>query len=155
MKKKPSLTLNRLIYRLATEIIAYIAPQALEKDVEIELAPPPKEAMVLGNDTAIGILIRNVVDNAIRYTPPHGDVVSIIDTGKHIVFSVTDTAQASARIARTRLWTFYRVLGTKYQAVVWVWQSLTDHTSIMPKTLTTPSNGIGLQFDVAFPKLRA
>ena len=67
------------LHKLATEMIAYLAPHALEKNIEIELSPPPPHPIILGNDTALGILIRNIVDNAIRYTPPQGEVkISII-----------------------------------------------------------------------------
>ena len=58
------------LHKLTTEMMAYLAPHALEKDIEIELAPAPKDPMILGSDIALGILIRNIVDNAIRYTPP-------------------------------------------------------------------------------------
>ncbi len=75
-----------------------------KKKLKSSLAPPPAEDYVLGNDTAIGILIRNLVDNAIRYTPPHGEVkVSIIDTGTKII-SVFQTQEAvSCRIKRKSL----------------------------------------------------
>ncbi len=41
------------LHKLATEIIAYLAPHALEKNIEIELTPPPPAPIVVGNDTAI------------------------------------------------------------------------------------------------------
>lgn len=56
------------LHKLATEIVAYLAPHALEKNIEIELLPSPPHPLIVGNDTAIGIMIRNIVDNAIRYT---------------------------------------------------------------------------------------
>lgn len=147
------------LHKLATEIIAYLAPHALEKNIEIELTPPPAEPIVLGNDTAIGILIRNVVDNGIRYTPPHGEVkVSIIDTGTQIIFRVSDTGTGIPAELRERVFErFYRILGTKASgsglglAIVSQITAL-HHASIH---LSTPPNGLGLQFDVAFPKHRA
>ena len=147
------------LHRLATEIIAYLAPQALEKDIEIELSPAPAESIVLGSDTALGILIRNIVDNAIRYTPPKGEVkVSIIDTGSQIIFRVTDTGPGIPIELRERVFErFYRILGTKATgsglglAIVSQISAL-HHAEI---TIGTPANGIGLQFDVAFPKHHA
>ncbi|TAK74337.1 MAG: two-component sensor histidine kinase [Gammaproteobacteria bacterium] len=144
------------LHKLAIEIIAYLAPHALEKDIEIELAPPPADVIVLGNDTAIGILIRNVVDNAIRYTPPKGEVnVSIVDTGTQIIFRVVDTGPGVPIELRERVFErFYRILGTKASgsglglAIVSQIAAL-HHAEIY---LATPPNGIGLQFDVAFPK---
>jgi two-component system sensor histidine kinase QseC len=75
------------LHKLATEIIAYLVPIALEKNIDIELAPAPPRVMIRGNDTALGILIRNIVDNAIRYTPEKGAVnVSIINEDQKVIF---------------------------------------------------------------------
>lgn len=147
------------LHKLATEIIAYLAPQALEKDVEIELGPAPRTSYILGSDIALGILIRNIVDNAIRYTPPHGEVkINIIDTGQQVILSVSDTGTGIPSELRERVFErFYRILGTKASgsglglAIVNQIAKL-HHATI---NLSTPTNGVGLQFDVAFPKYRA
>lgn len=144
------------LHKLAIEIIAYLVPSALEKNVEIELKPSPKHPIILGNDIALGILIRNVVDNAIRYTPPHGEVViNLIETDTHLIFRVTDTGTGIPSELRERVFErFFRILGTKAQgsglglAIVRRIASL-HHAEI---SLSTPKSGVGLQFDVAFPK---
>jgi two-component system sensor histidine kinase QseC len=147
------------LHKLAMEIIAYLAPHALEKNIEIELSPPPSDSIIVGNDTALGILIRNLVDNAIRYTPPDGEVkVSIIDSGSEIIFRVTDTGTGIPPELRERVFErFYRILGTQASGsglgLAIVSQiTLLHHGSIR---LDTPVNGVGLQFDVAFPKYHA
>jgi two-component system sensor histidine kinase QseC len=147
------------LHKLATEIIAYLAPSALEKDIEIELAPNPIKPIILGNDTAVGILIRNIVDNAIRYTPPHGEVkVTILEKSDQIIFRVNDTGTGIPLELRERvLERFFRILGTKAfgsglgLAIVHQISKL-HHAHI---TLSTPPNGTGLQFEVAFPKYQA
>lgn len=147
------------LHKLTTEIMAYLAPHALEKNIDIELAPPPKDALIYGNDTALGILIRNVVDNAIRYTPPQGSVkVRIIDAGTQVIFRVIDTGTGIPAELRERVFErFYRILGTKASgsglglAIVRQITAL-HHASIH---LSTPPNGVGLQFDVAFNKYQA
>src|SRR3990167_2335909 len=147
------------LHKLTTEMMAYLAPHALEKDIEIELAPAPKEPVMMGSDIALGILIRNIVDNAIRYTPRKGEVtVAIINTGTQVIFRVTDTGSGIPIDLRERVFErFYRILGTKATgsglglAIVGQIAKL-HHADI---TLTTPPNGNGLQFDVAFPKHRA
>ncbi|MBX3709224.1 MAG: sensor histidine kinase N-terminal domain-containing protein [Gammaproteobacteria bacterium] len=147
------------LHKLATEIIAYLAPHAFEKNIEIELTPSPAEPIVMGNDTALGILIRNVVDNAIRYTPPYGEVkISIIDTGVQVILRVIDTGPGIPLELRERVFErFYRVLGTKASGsglgLAIVNQITTLHHGTIH--LTIPPNGIGLQFDVAFPKYHA
>ncbi len=144
------------LHKLATEIIAYLAPHAIEKNIEIELSPPPLHPFILGSDTAIGILIRNVVDNAIRYTPAEGEVkISILDDGQHIILRICDTGTGIPAELRERVFErFYRILGTKTSgsglglAIVSQISKL-HHAEVQ---LSTPASGIGLQFDVAFPK---
>ncbi len=146
------------LHKLAAEIIAYLVPIALEKNIEIELAPPPADTMVLGNDIALGILIRNVVDNAIRYTPQHGAVkVQIIDNKQQIILRFTDTGPGIPVELRERVFErFFRILGTTESgsglglAIVSQIAEL-HHAQI---TLSTPASGTGLQFDVAFPNLK-
>lgn len=143
------------LHKLATEIIAYLVPIALEKNIEIELDPPPVNPVIPGNDPALGILIRNIVDNAIRYTPEHGAVkIAIISENNHIIFRVTDTGPGIPVELRERVFErFYRILGTKAAgsglglAIV---SQITElhHAKIH---LATPPNGVGLQFDIIFP----
>lgn len=147
------------LHKLSTEIIAYLAPYALEKNIEIELCPPPKDTLILGSDTALGILIRNIVDNAIRYTPVNGEVkVSIINTDKQIIFRVIDTGTGIPVELRERVFErFYRILGTKASGSGLGLAIVNQITALHHATihLGTPSYGFGLQFDVAFPKYHA
>lgn len=146
------------LHKLATEIIAYLAPVALEKNVEIELSSPPNNTMILGNDTALGILIRNIVDNAIRYTPKNGAVrIDIINNKNKIILRVTDTGPGIPVELRERVFErFYRILGTTAAgsglglAIVRQIAEL-HHASI---SLATPTDGIGLEFNVVFSHLK-
>lgn len=144
------------LHKLAAEIIAYLVPVALEKNIEIELTSPTEEITILGNDIALGILIRNVVDNAIRYTPSNGQVkIELIETNENVIFRVTDTGPGIPPELRERVFErFFRILGTTATgsglglAIVSQIAEL-HHARIQ---LDTPKNGIGLQFDVIFPK---
>jgi two-component system sensor histidine kinase QseC len=147
------------LHKLALEIIAYLAPHALEKNIEIELAPAPSHAIVIGNDTALGILIRNVVDNAIRYTPSGGSVkVAVVETSKQIILRVIDTGPGIPPELRERVFErFYRILGTKASGsglgLAIVSQISTLHHAEI--SINSSPSGTGLQFDVAFPKHQA
>lgn len=142
------------LHKLATEIIAYLVPIALEKNIEIELKPPPHHTKILGNDTVLGILIRNIVDNAIRYTPVNGSVVvAILNENQKIILRVTDTGPGIPVELRDRVFErFFRVLGTSSPgsglglAIVSQIAGL-HHARVF---LHTPPNEIGLQFDVVF-----
>ncbi|HEX6267140.1 MAG TPA: ATP-binding protein [Burkholderiales bacterium] len=58
---------------LAREALAELAPRALEKNLEVALAEGPAAAAD-GNPALIAVLLRNLVDNAVRYTPAGGRV---------------------------------------------------------------------------------
>lgn len=147
------------LHKLTIEIMAYLAPHALEKNIEIELASAPAHPIVMGSDTALGILIRNIVDNAIRYTPPGGEVkVAILETDTHVIFRVTDTGMGIPPELRERVFErFFRVLGTQASGsglgLAIVSQITALHSGEV--RLSTPQNSIGLQFEVAFPKVTA
>lgn len=142
------------LHKLATEIVAYLVPVALEKNIEIELASPPHHVIIQGNDIALGILIRNIVDNAIRYTPNDGQIkIQLLNDNEHVIFRVIDSGPGIPKELRDRVFErFYRILGTQAQgsglglAIV---SQIADlhHAKIL---LSTPKNGIGLQFDVEF-----
>jgi len=142
------------LQKIATEIIADLVPIALEKTIHIELAPAPENTIIQGNDIAIGILIRNIVDNAIRYTPYDGSVViQILNRDNIIIFRTSDTGPGIPENLRKRVFErFYRVLGNPTPgsglglAIVSQIAEL-HHARIK---LSAPSNGLGLQFDVEF-----
>jgi len=147
------------LHKLATEIVAYLVPIALEKNIEIELTSNPDVIVILGNDTALGILIRNVVDNAIRYTPEQGEVkIQLIETNSEVIFRVIDNGPGIPVELRERVFErFFRILGTTAPgsglglAIVSQIAEL-HHAQIH---LSTPPSGKGLQFDLVFPKYDA
>lgn len=146
------------IHKLTTDILAFLVPVAFEKNIDIELQPAPHQVTVLGNDTVLGILIRNIVDNAIRYTSPGGGiVVAILNKGPQIILRVTDTGPGIPPELRERVFErFYRILGTNASgsglglAIVSQIAEL-HHAQIV---LGTGANGKGLQFDVIFQALK-
>jgi two-component system sensor histidine kinase QseC len=99
---------------LAANIIALLVPLAIEKEIEISLHTKIDSPQIKGSDTAIGILIRNLVDNAIRYTPHHGEVKIIIEKDeKHILLHVSDNGPGIPSEFREHVFKrFYRLIGT-------------------------------------------
>lgn len=63
------LDLNSLVQR----VMADAAPQAIQKQQTIELEAP-QACAVVGDATLLSVLVRNLVDNAIRYSPPGAHV---------------------------------------------------------------------------------
>lgn len=144
------------LHKLATEIVAYLVPSALDKNIEIELNSQTEKEMIHGNDAALGILIRNIVDNAIRYTPPNGVVkVDILNTEHHIILRVSDTGPGIPPELRERVFErFFRIPGSTASGsglgLAIVGQIAELHHAKL--SLNAGPKAIGLQFDVLFPK---
>lgn len=139
----------------AADIAAQLVPVAIEKNIDLELIAPERAAMICGNATAIGILIRNLVDNAIRYTPQNGSVIiEIKKQNDHIHLSVIDTGPGIPKQLRERVFErFFRVIGNKAPGsglgLGIVQQIARLHQAEIQ--LLTPASGKGLEFRVIFP----
>jgi two-component system sensor histidine kinase QseC len=98
---------------VAETVLAALGPSAVDKAIDLSLeAPGP--VPVSGDETMLGVLLRNLVDNAIRYTPRDGSVrVSVAATDGRAELTVTDTGPGIAPEERERVMErFYRALGT-------------------------------------------
>jgi two-component system, OmpR family, sensor histidine kinase TctE len=104
--------------RLATEAVQDFVPRALDKQIDLGFEGPEGDAPLLvnGNPTLLRELIRNLVDNALLYTPVGGTVtVRVLDDpfGQVVVLQVEDSGPGIALHEREQVFLpFYRVLGT-------------------------------------------
>lgn len=57
------------LHKVASDLIEMMAPLALDQRKEIELLGHEGAVMVLGNEILIGRALRNLLDNAIRFSP--------------------------------------------------------------------------------------
>jgi signal transduction histidine kinase len=92
--------------------VADIALAGLDRGIDLEV-DAPDALVVAGVDLALGVLVRNLVDNALRYTPPGGRVrVSLAGEGVVVRLRVEDSGpgippdERAAALAR-----FHRGLG--------------------------------------------
>jgi two-component system sensor histidine kinase TctE len=111
--------------RLATETVRDFVPRALEKRIDLGYEGPgdvavarhPQGPQVLGHALLLRELIRNLVDNALQYTPAGGTVtVRVIDDpfGQVVVLQVEDSGPGIAPAERELVFQpFYRSLGTE------------------------------------------
>ena len=75
---------------LAAEVVAELAPAALENKVEIEL-DAPDHAVIRGERRWLAILLRNVIDNAVRHSPEGGVVRIFLQVqGARVLLEVSD-----------------------------------------------------------------
>jgi len=102
---------------LAREVVAEIVPlaDARRTDLGISVSQP---VFVLGDEDALRTLMRNLVDNAVRYTPDGGRVdvsveESIQPEARGAVFRVVDNGPGIPEDERARVFDrFYRRPGT-------------------------------------------
>jgi signal transduction histidine kinase len=87
---------------------------ALALDRQIDLALEAEPVTVVGDREALRTLVRNLVDNAVRYTPPGGRVrVRSRDTSQGAVLQVADSGPGIPAAERERVFDrFYRRTGS-------------------------------------------
>lgn len=79
------------LYTITEEKLAELTPQALEKNIEISL-DFKQSPLINGKQGMLTILVRNIIENAIRYTPDHGVVeVQLRPVDGKVLFSVMDS----------------------------------------------------------------
>ena len=103
--------------RLATETVRDFVPRALEKRIDLGYEGPETAGLsVLGHALLLRELIRNLVDNALQYTPAGGTVtVRLVDDpfGQVVVLQVEDSGPGIPLAEREQVFRpFYRALGT-------------------------------------------
>ena len=98
---------------IAASTIAELAPAALGKGIDIQLEQGVAVAVPC-ESALVGILMRNLIDNAVRYSPGGGVVrVAVAATPAGAEFSVVDQGPGIAPEQREQVWErFYRVLGS-------------------------------------------
>lgn len=100
---------------LLTSVLGELVPSALEQGISLELEDGPA-LTVSGRPGLLRVLLRNLVDNAVRYTPPGGSVVveALADAPGHVSIRVRDSGPGIPPSERSRVFDrFYRVLGSE------------------------------------------
>lgn len=101
---------------VARRVAADLAPAALSRHQTLELDADVHCSMA-GDDLLVGVLVRNLIDNAIRYSPDGAKIrITVLAQNGQAVLRVEDsgpgmTAPEMARLGER----FYRVLGSGQQ----------------------------------------
>ena len=109
--------------RLTMDVVQDCVPRALEKSIDLgyEGAEPGSPGVTLeGNPTLLQEMVRNLVDNAINYTPSSSGAPGVITArvladpfGKGLVLQVEDSGPGIPLAERDLVFQpFYRALGT-------------------------------------------
>ena len=94
---------------IVEEVLADLEPLAVEKN--IKLIGKCEDAIMIGSDILIYRLVYNLVENAIKYNHPLGQVtVTAYQRNKHVYLSVEDTGSGIPKELRERVFEpFFRV----------------------------------------------
>ncbi len=139
---------------LARQVVADHAFLAEEKNIDLGVEDEEQDIFIVGNMESLRIMLGNVVDNAIRYTPHDGKVD--VHVGHHPEgpgLTVADTGIGVPAAERQRIFDrFYRREGTRESGsglgLAIVKDVLDQHKATF--SLSEPQNGTGLIFSIRF-----
>jgi two-component system sensor histidine kinase QseC len=100
---------------LSQQSLAELATQAHSQQHQLELCELNTPIYVQGLPTLLQVLLRNLLDNAIRYTPASTSIqVCVLQQAKQVIWQVADNGSglAEAELANISQ-RFYRALGTQ------------------------------------------
>jgi two-component system sensor histidine kinase QseC len=98
---------------LAQDICAELAPLALQRQQVLELKAEPNLPSICGNADLLTMLIGNLIDNAIRYTPEHGHItLAVSHNATSVLIEVSDDGPGIPAAVRKQVFErFYRIAG--------------------------------------------
>ena len=112
------------LVKLAQEVVLDCLPQALDHGIDMGyegLEPGSPHAQLLGNPTLLKELIRNLIENAIHYTPSHAERQGMVTVrtvsdplGQWVSLQVEDNGPGITLQEREAIFEpFYRALGNE------------------------------------------
>ena len=142
------------LHAVAAECLAQLAPMAVDKGIDLSLTE--EHGHINGDPVMLGVLVRNLVDNAIRYTPPGGTIrVAVTQDNSQAMLEVCDSGPGIPEEQRARaLERFYRITGTE-ESGSGLGLSIVQRIAELHRarlSLETPEGGHGLCVRVAFPR---
>jgi two-component system, OmpR family, sensor histidine kinase QseC len=74
------------------QVIAELEPNAHKKRIQLEFVAEDNIASIIANAQLLNILVKNIIDNAIKYTPIKGVImIELTNTPTHLRFCVEDS----------------------------------------------------------------
>ena len=149
------------IRTIVQEVVSQLSLMADEKHIQLVTDISPDFLVVSGNIPSLHILVRNLIDNAIRYTPTKGKVVVKLfqNAAKQVVLAVSDNGPGVPEKYRERIFErFFRILGTESPGsglgLSLVRQIADLHQATLALAATNSVTQKGLTVTVTFPALK-
>ncbi|MEI6415779.1 MAG: ATP-binding protein [Pseudomonadota bacterium] len=140
---------------LARQAAADLVPMAIEKGVDIAMEETGEPIAIEGDAALLLILLRNLVDNAVRYTPSGGRVrLMVAHKPEGILLTVSDTGPGIAAEDQTRIFDrFFRILGSG-ESGSGLGLSIVKRVADLhqARVMITDNHGGGAQFTVQIKK---
>ena len=140
--------------QLARQVAGELAPLADLKKIDLGVSANQTE-WVSGDEDALRILVGNLIDNAIRYTPEGGKVdVNLATQDNRLVLEVKDNGPGIMPSEREKIFErFYRIAGNEVQGsglgLAIVMQIVERHGAVID--ISAGENGTGAVFSIQFP----
>ncbi len=139
---------------VAQAIAADLAPAALARNQVLELEASPA-CRVAANGVLLGMLLRNVLDNALRYAPDGARIlVTVHRTPSTVVLDIQDSGPGMQEADIQRLGErFFRVLGNALPGSGLGWSIVRRIALVTQGSVVVQRSGAlgGLQVTVAWP----
>ena len=102
---------------LTRDTLTTLLPHALDKNMDFELEVESGLPQILGNKIALEILIRNLIDNSIRYSYENTCIfVNLYQLQNHVIFEVRDQGPGIPASKQAKVFDrFYRAHDPQYQ----------------------------------------
>lgn len=152
---------------IVRDVVRDFVPKAMDKRIDLgyEGAEPGTGAQMTGQPVLLGELARNLIDNALQYTPGGGVVTARVVAdpfGQVVVLQVEDSGPGIALAEREQVFKpFYRTLGTGVDGtglgLAIVQEIAANHEAEVTVEEATqrhghPGAGPGALFTVRFPR---
>jgi two-component system, OmpR family, sensor kinase len=141
---------------LAQDVVSSLASIAYDKRIDLGISQADA-IPVTGDPDALRVMLENVVENAIRYTPENGSIdVSVQRSGAGATVSIDDSGPGIPPAELERVFDrFYRVPGTVAPGSGLGLAIVREIADAHQARVTLTNTGHGLRVDIALPERRA
>ena len=120
---------NTMVSREVIHVIADLEPDAYKKQILMEFVEDNAAPAVV-NAPLVSILIRNIIDNAIKYTPAKGNVlITVTGQERYLKLCVEDSGPGIPPDKMKNLWNAFIAVWKRrilQRAQVWVFPSYNE-----------------------------
>ena len=145
---------NALLDEIVQRVLEDMAGRAQSKHIDLGFESTATDVRVRGHAVALREIVLNLVDNAIRYTPPGGIVTTrIVVDANRVTLTVEDNGPGIPPAERERVFQrFYRIENSDSDGCGLGLAIVREFAVALGASiaLRTPTSGIGVAVDVGF-----